>query len=445
MTGRHAHFTAFLTEVGYHESAWRVVDDAPPDTGAAATIPVLRAAQVAERGLLDAVFFADSPMLEPFRARYFPQVRYDPIALVSALATTTERIGLVATASTTYGSPYEVARRLSTADHLTHGRAGWNVVTTRLAGVARNFGLDEHPAHEDRYARAGEFVDVVRALWDTWDDDAVVGDKAAGTWADVARIRPADFHGAFFDVAGPLPLPRSPQGHPVLAQAGSSAAGIDLAGRIADLVFTAQPTVAAGREFRDVVHAAARRHGRTGDDVRVLPGLAFVLGSTVAEALARRERLEGLVDPEFRWRNLAFNAGLDLTTLDPDVPLSEEAVARATRTSRTDDLLRRTQDTGKTFRALAAELTGLPGGLEFTGTPDQLADLVEEWVVAGASDGFTLQPTTLPDSLELFVDHVVPILQRRGLHRTAYAGSTLRDHLGLARPSLTRTPSAAPA
>jgi FMN-dependent oxidoreductase (nitrilotriacetate monooxygenase family) len=423
-----AHFTVFLTEIGYHESAWRLAD--PADLTGPARFGVLeRAALAAERGLLDAVFFADSPGLEIFRARYFPQVGFDPLEILAALSRSTTRVGLIATASTTYSAPYDLARRFSTIDHLSGGRAGWNIVTTRYAGAAGNFGLAAHPAHEDRYARAEEFVEVVSRLWESWDAAAVVADQDKGVWANTDLIRPVDFHGRFFDVSGALTLPRSPQGRPAFAQAGSSGPGIELAGKTADLVFTAQPDIPSGRRFRDTVRAAAQRHGRSGDDILVLPGVAFVLGSTEAEARSFRAALEDRVDPEFRWRNLAHNAGLDAALIDPDRPLSAEAIAAAQRTSRTDDLVRRTRETGKTFRQLAEEFTGLPGGMEFTGTPEQFADLIESWVTEGASDGFTLQPTTLPGSLELFTDHVVPLLQARGLHRTEYTATTLRGHL----------------
>jgi FMN-dependent oxidoreductase (nitrilotriacetate monooxygenase family) len=423
-----AHFTAFLTGVGYHESAWKLAD--PADLAGSARFGVLeRAALDAERGLLDAVFFADSPGLAIFRARYFPQVGFDPLEILAALSRITTRIGLIATASTTYSAPYDLARRLATVDHLSGGRAGWNIVTTRYAGAAGNFGLAAHPDPADRYARAEEFVEVVTRLWDSWDADAVRGDQDKGIWADTDLIRPVDFHGRFFDVSGALTLPRSPQGRPAFAQAGSSGPGIELAGKTADLVFTAQPGIAAGREFRNSVRASARRHGRDPDDVLVLPGVAFVLGSTEAEARALRAELENRVDPEFRWRNLAHNAGLDAGLIDPDRPLPAAAIAAASRTSRTDEIAARSRETGKTFRQLADELTGLPGGLEFTGTPEQLADLIGDWLAAGAGDGFTLQPTTLPGSLELFTEHVVPILQQRGLHRTRYTATTLRGHL----------------
>ncbi len=421
-----AHFTAFLAGVGYHESAWRLA--APADL--ADPFGVLeRATRTAERGLLDAAFFADSPGLEIFRARYFPQVGFDPLELLAALARSTTHVGLIATASTTYSAPYDLARRFSTIDHLSGGRAGWNIVTTRYAGAAGNFGLAAHPAAEDRYARAEEFVEVVSRLWESWDSGAVVADQDRGVWAETSLIRPVDFHGRFFDVNGALTLPRSPQGRPAFAQAGSSGPGVDLAGKTADLVFTAQPDVPSGQRFRDSVRAAARGHGRDPDAVLVLPGVAFVLGSTEAEARAARAALEDRVDPEFRWRNLAHNAGLDAALIDPDRPLSAAAIAAAHRTSRTDDVVRRSEQTGKTFRQLADEVTGLPGGLEFTGTPEQFADLIERWVDEGACDGFTLQPATLPGSLEAFTDHIVPLLQKRGLHRTEYTATTLRGHL----------------
>ena len=379
------------------------------------------------------MFFADSPGLAVFRARYFPQVGFDPLEILAALSRSTTHVGLIATASTTYSAPYDLARRFSTIDHLSGGRAGWNIVTTRYAGAAGNFGLTAHPPHAERYARAAEFVEVVTRLWESWDANAVVADQAGGVWADTDLIRPVDFHGRFFDVSGALTLPRSPQGRPAFAQAGSSGPGIDLAGKIADLVFTAQPDAPSGRRFRDTVRAAAERHGRAAGSVLVLPGVAFVLGSTEAEATAARGALEDRVDPEFRWRNLAHNAGLDAALIDPDRPLSAEAIAAAHRTSRTDDIIQRTEQSGKTFRQIAEELTGLPGGLEFTGTPEQFADLIEQWVTEGASDGFTLQPATLPGSLDLFVDHVVPILHKRGLHRTEYTATTLRGHLGETR------------
>lgn len=436
---RQAHLNVFLTLSGYHEAAWKVQDDDPI---AATSVHALAAsAALAERGLLDSVFLADSPFLSIFRAGYFPQVRYDPISVLAALSMTTRHIGLIATASTTYNTPYELARRLLTVDHISGGRAGWNVVTTTQEGAAANFSRERHPEHDDRYARAAEFVEVVWKLWDGWEEGALVGDRVSGRWADPARIHPADHHGTYYDVAGALPVPRSPQGRPVLAQAGSSPAGIDLAARIADLVFTPQASIEAGLQFRERLHSAAARHGRAADSIQVLPGLSFVLGSTQAEAAARRRELEENVDPELRWRNLAYNAGIDPSLIDPAEPLSEAAVAAAGNSSFAKVILERARTSRLPFGQLAREMPGLPGGLEFTGTPEQLADLIVQWVDAGASDGFTLQPDTVPDALELFVDHVVPILQDRGAHRREYPGSTLRANLGIGSTSAADRPT----
>ncbi len=234
------------------------------------------------------------------------------------------RIGLIATASTTFSTPWDFARRFATADHVSGGRIGWNVVTTYDPKAAENFGLTL-PEHDDRYARASEFVELAKRLWDSWEDGALVRDPVAGVWADTDRIHAADFRGDYYAVAGALSVPRSPQGHPVLAQAGSSAAGVDLAGRTADVVFTPQTSAEAGVAFREKIDAAAVRHGRREGDVRILPGLAFVLGSTDAEAAQRRRTLEQRVDPEFRWRNLAQNAGLPQDEIDPCQPLSADS------------------------------------------------------------------------------------------------------------------------
>jgi len=433
---RQAHFVVFLTSSGYHESGWLVQDQDPVQAVSVDTF--IQATAIGERGLLDAMFLADAPALTLFRADYFPQLRYDPITLLAALGMVSRQIGLIGTATTTYNEPFELARRLATADHVTGGRIGWNVVTTHNAEAALNFGRDAHPEHDDRYARAAEFVEVTRRLWDSWPEDAIIGDRATGRWADSRRFAPADFHGQYYDVAGALPVPRPPQGHPVLAQAGSSPAGIELAGQVADLVFTPQRDVEAGIAFRRKIDAAGAGHGRPAGSVRILPGLAYVLGSTETEAAERRRALEESADPELRWRNLAHNAGLDQELIDPTKPLSEEVAATAEGTTFAQYIVGQARSTKLPFAELAQTITGLPGGLEFTGTPEQMANLIEEWVTRGGSDGFTLQPTTSPDSLEQFVDHVVPILQRRGLHRTEYTGTTLRDHLGLglARPEL---------
>ncbi len=395
---------------------------------------MVRGTAIAERGLLDAVFFADRLALTPHRVRAFPQPYQDPLLVLAALAMTTDQIGLIATASTTFSNPFDLARRFATVDHISGGRAGWNVVTTYDPKAAGNFGHDSLIEHDTRYARAAEFVDVVRQLWDSWEDSALIGDPATGVWADSDRIHPIDFHGEYYDVEGPLTIPRPPQGHPVLAQAGSSPAGIGLAGRIADVVFTPQRSIESGLEFRTRIDAVAADNGRRPGEVRILPGLAFVLGGTEAEAAERRQLIEDSVNPEFRWRNLASNAGLDTDQIDPAKPLSPELAATASNTSFAKAIVGRALETGLPFTEVARTFTGLPGGLEFTGTPEQLADMIGAWIDAGASDGFTLQPAEVPGDLQMFVDGVVPVLQSRGLFRQAYEGPTLRDQLGLTRP-----------
>ena len=431
---RHAHLNVFVAGYGYHESAWTLHD------GPAGTVGLdhfVHVARVAERGVLDSLFFADAPGVVPFRTWFMAQAGYDPIDLLAALAPMTDHIGLLATASTTYSNPWDIARRFATLDHLSGGRAGWNVVTTGNPVAARNFPVGSHPAHADRYARAREFVDVVRAVWDGWQDDAVVASQATGVWADRARQHLPDHVGEHFRVAGILPFPRSPQGHPLLTQAGSSDDGIDLAGRSADIVFTPQSSIDAGLAFRARLHAAAQAHGRQAEQILAWPGLSFVLGSTEAEASAAWDALERASSEEFRLRNLAHIAGVPdalVDGIDPDGPFPFAIFEQANSTTFAAAVMRASRDHGLTFRQTAHRFSTLPGGLHLTGTPEQLATLIETWWRAGAADGFTLQPLRLPLDLELFVDHVVPLLQRRGVTAPEYATGTLRDRLGLARP-----------
>jgi FMN-dependent oxidoreductase (nitrilotriacetate monooxygenase family) len=391
-------------------------------------------ARIAERGRLDSLFLADNMSIAEYRVEYMPQTMFDPIEVLSALAAVTERIGLIATGSTTYSAPWDLARRFATLDFLSAGRAGWNIVTTSSMLTAANFGRPEHPSHAERYARAMEFVDAVQRVWDGWDDDAVVGSKETGVWADRAKLHAPQFRGEHFQVAGILPFPRSPQGHPVLVQAGASEAGIDLAAHYAELVFTRQPTVEDAVRFRRELREAAVAAGRSADHVHVLPALTYTLASTETEALARQDELEAMASPEFRWRNMLWNVGLDPDGFDPDVPLPDEVLAAPPPTSGAQRLFATARQHPVPLRELARIHAGMPSGLTFIGTPEQLADFIDDWSRAGASDGFTLMPTTLPYGLAAFVDHVLPILRRRGLFRTEYTGTTLREHFGLPRP-----------
>ncbi|GLY15355.1 monooxygenase [Kineosporia sp. NBRC 101677] len=435
MSGEALHFNAFVWPNGYHESAWRVV---PDEVRGVLGLPYYAdIATTAERGLMDAVFLADNLAIAEYRVTHLPQTQFDPVAVLSALAGLTSRIGLIGTGSTTYSPPWELARRFATLDHLSAGRAGWNVVTTVTPLAAAAFGASSHPAPEERYRRADEFVRVVQRVWDSWADDAVVGDRERGVWAERAALRDPAFHGEFFDVAGIQPFPRSPQGRPVLVQAGQSGPGVALAARHAEVVFSGPPSLTAAVEFRSNLRAQAVAAGRDPGQLLVLPALMITLGSTEAEARGRAERLEELASPEFRWQNALYTAGLDPDGFDPDRPLLSQLDPDAPPpSSRAEKLIaeahRRPQ---ASLSEIAQQVSGGAGQMHFVGTPEQLADLAIEWQDAGAADGFTVMGSTLPYELRTFVDEVVPILQQRGRYREAYTGTTLREHLGLARPS----------
>jgi FMN-dependent oxidoreductase (nitrilotriacetate monooxygenase family) len=431
---RFLNLNAYLRNPGYHESAWKVQDADP-----ASVLEIrglIELAQIAERGIIDSIFLPDSPGTAEFRSEYLPGMWLDPIQQLSAVAGATEQIGLVATGSTTYSFPWDLARRIATLDFISHGRAGWNIVTTAEPAAARNFGLDPHPPAAERYERADEFVEVVLKIWDGWEDDAFVGAKADGRWADPAKLHPPRHHGKHFDVHGYLAVPRSPQGHPLLTQAGSSPPGIALAAKYADAVFTPLSDIFSGVQYRERLREQAAANGRDPDHIRVLPGLSFLLADTEAAARAKHDELEAAASSEFRWRNTANLAGLDYTTIDPDAPFPPELLDDAPKTSFGAVIYRLAEAEPTTFRDVAMKVSALPGGLDYTGTPEGMANLIAEWFHAGACDGFTLMPNILPSELEIFVDHVVPLLQGRGIARRGYQGTTLRDHLGLPRPSM---------
>jgi FMN-dependent oxidoreductase (nitrilotriacetate monooxygenase family) len=431
---RRLHLNAFLMTVGHHESAWRF-----PQTSLTGTWDVAHyrhLARTAERGTFDSVFFGDGPALQG-DIRYRPVGRLDPTALLPALAAATEHIGLVATASTTYEEPYNLARRFASIDHISGGRVGWNIVTTAGRDAAQNFGLNDVPDHGHRYRRAAEFVNVCRKLWDSWEDDFLVGDREAGIFADGARIHRIDHEGTFFRVRGPLNVPRSPQGHPLLVQAGSSEDGKDFAARYAEAVFTAQQTLADAQAFyADLKHRVASA-GRDPHLVKILPGLVPALGGTEAEALALADELDRLIRPEYAKRQLAETLRLSPDELDldrqlpADLPGEDEIEGAKSRYTLIVTLARRER---LTVRQLIGRLGGGRGHRTFAGTPEQVADAIAHWFDSGAADGFNIMPPVLPRGLADFVDHVVPILQRRGLFRTEYEGRTLREHYGLPRP-----------
>ena len=429
MTARPLHFNAFIWPNGYHESAWRVVGD---DVHGVLRLPYYAdIARIAERGLMDSIFLADNIAIAEYRATYLPQTQFDPISVLSALAAVTSHIGLIGTGSTTYSKPWELARRFATLDHLSGGRAGWNIVTTVTPLAAAAFGEPFHPDHADRYARAHEFVDAVQHVWDSWQDDAVVGDREHGVWADRSKLHEPNFHGKYYDVEGILPFPRPPQGRPVMVQAGQSAAGIGLAARYAELVFSGPPSLAAAVDFRASLHTQVTAAGRDPAHVLVLPALMVTLGGTEAEAQVRAQRLEELRSPEFHWQNTLYTAGLDPDGFDPDAPLPAELWSGLQAPSSRAEVLYAAQRARPeaSLREVAQQMTTGAGQNHFVGTPEQLADHVIAWQDAGAVDGFTIMGSTLPYELTTFVDQVVPILQRRGRFRTEYTGHTLRGHL----------------
>jgi FMN-dependent oxidoreductase (nitrilotriacetate monooxygenase family) len=428
------HLNAFLMISGHHEAAWRLPES---DPFAGTDIEYYKdLARIAERGKLDSLFLADSPMLWSNIGRR-PSGSLEPTVLLTVLAAATRRIGLIATASTTYNEPYNLARRFATLDIISGGRAGWNIVTTAGIEAARNFNLDALPAHAERYARSTEFVDVSLKLWDSWDDAAALGDKERGVWGDESKVYPPRHVGPHFRVEGALNVPRSPQGYPLLVQAGSSEDGKALAARYAEAVFTAQQTLEDAQAFYGDLKARARAFGRDPSSILILPGLVPVIGSTEAEARALDEELDRLIKPEYAKRQLAQTLrvkeqDLDLDAeLPRDLPDEDQIEGAKSRYTLVVNLARRER---LTVRQLIGRLGGGRGHRTFAGTPEQVADAMQHWWENGAADGFNVMPAVLPSGLRTFVDQVVPILQRRGLFRHDYEGTTLREHYGLPRP-----------
>ena len=432
---RQLHLNAFLMSTGHHEASWRL-----PESNSHAGTDVghfQRLAQTAERGKLDSIFFADSPVLHGDVAQR-PYGGLEPTVLLAAIAAVTERIGLIATASTTYNEPYNLARRFASVDQISGGRAGWNVVTTAGDAAARNFSLAGQPAHSQRYERAAEFLDVARKLWNSWEDDAIVADKAAGIWADSSRVHRAEHEGRHFQVEGALDVPRSAQGYPVIVQAGSSENGKEFAARYAEAVFTAHQTLADARAFYSDLKQRTAAAGRDPEGIKILPGIVPVIGSTEEEARRLERELDELILPEHARNQLAglLRVPADSLKLDAelpaDLPSEDEIEGAKSRYTLIVNLARRER---LTVRQLIGRLGGGRGHRTFSGTPVQVADAIQDWFEAGAADGFNIMPPVLPTGLDIFVDQVVPILQDRGLFRREYSGRTLREHFGLAKPA----------
>ncbi|CAN5850299.1 LLM class flavin-dependent oxidoreductase [soil metagenome] len=431
MSTRQLHLNVNVNSSGRHPASWRVQ---PDPLGFLDLDYFEEIGQLAERGLLDAVFFSDGfDYGAPAVSR--PWQSLDPFIPLTAIARTTEHVGLVATVSSSFQHPYNIARTVASLDYVSGGRAAWNVVATRSAQAAPLFGLPELAAHEDRYARAEEAVQVVLGLWESWDRDALVADQESGKFADVGRIHPVQHSGTYFDVTGALNVPRSPQGRPVLLQAGGSPQGTALAAKYADAVFSVSHTLPGAKEFYRTVKDQAAQHGRADDDVVILPGLFPILGSTEAEARERKQWLDDVAGFDLELEALSATLGLQPGDLQLDKtlpwPLVEKAQVGASRgfASAILDLARRDD---LTVREL---LERNPNGhRSIVGTPEQVADDIETWFTGRGADGFNLNVDFFPDGLANIVDHLVPELQRRGIFRTEYATSTLRGHLGLPEP-----------
>jgi alkanesulfonate monooxygenase len=425
---------AFMRPVSIHTGAWRypgAYPDANFNFG-----HIKRFIQTLERAKFDAFFMADhlAVLNMPIEAlrRSHTVTSFEPFTLLSALATATERIGLVATASTTFDAPYHIARRFASLDHISAGRAGWNIVTTSNPDAALNFGLDEHMEHDDRYVRAREFYDVVTGLWDSFADDAFIRDVDSGHYFDPARMHVLNHKGPKLSVRGPLNIARPVQGWPVIVQAGASDAGRQLAAETAEVVFGAAPSLKAGQQFYADVKGRMKALGRDPDGLKILPAAFVVVGDSLEEARAKRARLDGLVHYDSAIGSLSSMLGVDAAAFDPDGPLPDIPQSNASQSAR-DRIVELAQREQLTVRQLAQRMGGY-SGLAFVGPPATIADAMEAWLYEEGSDGFNVMFPYLPGGLDDFVAKVVPELQRRGLFRTEYEGATLRENLGLARP-----------
>lgn len=434
MSGRQLHLNLFVYPGGHHEAAWRYKDSEPERVVDIRYYQEL--AQLAERSKFDALFFADGPALAD-NIRYASRFRLEPLTTITALAAVTERIGFIATASTTYNEPYNLARLFASFDHISQGRAGWNIVTTGASQAAYNFGLDKHPAHADRYERAEEFVEVVTKLWDSWEDDALVADKQSGVFTNTDKVHAINHVGEHYRVRGPLNLPRSPQGRPIYVQAGSSLDGRSFASRWAEAIFTAHQTLENAQEFYTDIKRRVREVGRNPDHVKVLPGISPFIGSTEAEALALQQEINELTQPEYSIQQLKRMTNADLTGYNLDGPFPVELIdleGESAESSRFHVVLDIIKRENPTIRQLLHRLAGARGHWVVAGTPKQIADHIQQWFEQGAADGFNVMPPYFKGGFEIFVDEVVPILRQRGLFRYDYTGRTLREHLGLSRP-----------
>ncbi len=420
--------------LGGHSAAWQL-HEVPP-TATTDVDYFTNIARISEAAKIDGIFLADGPAYQGNGRGSAGKL--DPIVLLTAVAAATSRIGVIATASTSYNHPYNLARRIASLDHISHGRAGWNAVTTAGDAAARNFGQNGAAFHSDRYRRADEFIDVVTKLWGSWRPDANELDTDGGIVARDGRVLPIEHVGEFFSVEGAGTLPRTPQGRPVIVQAGASEGGKDLGAKWADVIFTAQTTLEDGIAFAAEMKARAAAHGRNPDHLKIMPGLSTVIGSTEEEARRRWDELDSYLSFDQEYAQISRRLGVDVRELDLDAPLPWEKFPKP------DDSVRTSHGFLEAQLSLARRENLSPrqlvkrirsGHRLAVGTPEQIADTLQEWFLAGAGDGFNIMPDAFPSGAEIFAEQVVPELQRRGVFRREYEGTTLREHLGLPVPA----------
>ncbi len=432
------HLALFVTADGVHHGGWRH-PSADPGRGDFAFFRDLGLR--AEAARFDLLFVADKLAVDDIYGgdiastiRFRPSRGTEPLTLLSALAAVTERIGLGGTLSTSYSEPYHAARLFASLDHISNGRAAWNAVTSVSDAEARNFGRDEHFAHDVRYARADEFMHVVGRLWDSWDEDAVRPDKAAGTFADPAKVRYVDHAGEWFRVRGPLSVPRPPQGHPILIQAGASGVFLDLAARRAEVVFAVYPDIDRARAGYAELKAKVAAAGRPADAVRILPGMVPIVADTDTEAHALLAQLDGLVTAESGLSFMSGSMNYDLGQHPIDGPVPDIRSSIRGSKGRFDYVIGKAIAEGWTLAELGRWYGSSLSFAKFVGSPETVADMMEAWITSDAADGFVVMPASMPDGFDRFADQVVPILQARGLFRRQYEADTLRGHLGLETP-----------
>lgn len=432
MGKKQIHLGVFIMGTGHHMASWRHPD--VPADGFEDFEFYKDIAQIAERGKLDMLFLSDGLYFDRL-SHPAEIVRFDPLTLLPALATVTEKIGLVATASTTYNEPFHIARKFSSMDHLSKGRSAWNIVTSYYDQEATNFSKKKHLEHDLRYERAAEFVEVVKGLWDSWEDDALIRDKESGVYFDPKKLHTLHHEGEHFYVKGPLNSSRSPQGHPVLIQAGSSEVGTTFAAQTADVIFTAQQTLEDAQRFYKMVKDKVIAFGRNPDEVKIMPGVSPFIGRTEEEARAKYEELQDLIVPEVGLDFLSdYLGGMDLSKYSLDEPLPDEIPETNGNQSRRDLIINLARRENLTIRQLYKRIAGSRGHWTIFGTPEQIADQLETWINEKGADGFNLMFQTYPGGLAEFVDQVIPVLQERGVFRKDYREKTLRGHLGLTIP-----------